>query len=174
MAKYVSPRKAAEYFGVTVQTLRNWEAAEKISTMRTHTNHRRYDIESYQGRGASKNSGAIIAYARVSSRKQKADLDRQIATLQQLYPGAEVITDIASGLNFRRVGLCAVLERVRSGNVRCVVVAHKDRLARFGFDLFKWLFEQDNCQLLVLNQDHLSPERELVEEYPCHCPRLLM
>ncbi|MDC0839035.1 IS607 family transposase, partial [Limnoraphis robusta] len=39
-----------------------------------------------------------------------------------------------------------------------------DRLARFGFDLISWLCEQDGTKIVVLNQDGLSPERELVED----------
>jgi predicted site-specific integrase-resolvase len=53
---------------------------------------------------------------------------------------------------------------VRQRDVGLVVVAHKDRLARFGFDLIKWLCELDGAELLVLNQDNLSPEREMVED----------
>lgn len=45
-----------------------------------------------------------------------------------------------------------------------VVVAHKDRLARFGFDLFQWLCEQNRCELVVLNETNLSPEQEMVED----------
>jgi predicted site-specific integrase-resolvase len=56
------------------------------------------------------------------------------------------------------------LERVRKGDVGFIVVAHKDRLARFGFDLISWLCEQDGTKIVVLNQDGLSPERELVED----------
>ena len=56
------------------------------------------------------------------------------------------------------------MERIFKGDVRMVVVAHKDRLARFGFDLFKWLCEQNRCELVVLNETNLSPEAEMVED----------
>ena len=74
-------------------------------------------------------------YARVSSAKQKGDLDRQIQDLQEAYPGHIVIRDIASGVNFKRKGLQTILEHVLSGLVNEVVVMRRDRLARIGADL---------------------------------------
>jgi predicted site-specific integrase-resolvase len=164
MPKYTSPRETAEYFGVCLHTLRRWEKDGKIQAIRTPKGQRRYEIASYTGISDLRRQRAIIAYARVSSRGQKADLDRQAAKLLELYPNAELIIDIASGLNFKRAGLRAVLERVRQGDVGSIVVAHKDRLARFGFDLICWLCELDGTKIVVLNQDGLSPERELVED----------
>jgi putative resolvase len=164
MPKYTSPNETAQYFGVCLHTLRRWEKDGKIQAIRTPSGQRRYDIASYTGISNERTQRAIIAYARVSSRAQKADLDRQAAKLLELYPNAELITDIASGLNFKRTGLRTVLERVRQGNVGSIVVAHKDRLARFGFELISWLCELDGTKIVVLNQDGLSPERELVED----------
>jgi predicted site-specific integrase-resolvase len=113
-------------------------------------------INSYAGRNTT--NLRTILYARVSSRSQRADLDRQIAKLLELYPAAELITDIASGLNFKRKGLRAILEAVRTGNVGAIIVAHKDRLARCGFELIEWLCQLDGTKIVVLNQDNLSPE----------------
>ncbi len=110
------------------------------------------------------NKRVVVIYARVSSRAQQPDLNRQVAALSNLYPNAEVISEIGGGLNFKRKKLLALLERIFKGDVRMVVVAHKDRLARFGFDLFRWLCEQNRCELLVLNETALSPEREMVED----------
>jgi predicted site-specific integrase-resolvase len=107
---------------------------------------------------------ATIIYARVSSRAQQSDLNRQVAALVTLYPEAEVISEIGGGLNFKRQKLQALLVRVMQGTVRRIVVAHKDRLARFGFDHFRWLCEQHGCEIVVLNETVLSPERELTED----------
>lgn len=164
MPKYTSPSETSQYFGVCLHTLRRWERDGKIQAIRTPSGQRRYDIASYTGISNKRTQRAIIAYARVSSRGQKADLDRQAAKLLELYPNAELVTDIASGLNFKRKGLRAILERVRQGDVGFIVVAHRDRLVRFGFDLISWLCELDGTKILVLNQDSLSPERELVED----------
>ncbi len=109
-------------------------------------------------------SRAVVIYARVSSRAQQPDLNRQVAALSALYPNAEIVSEVGGGLNFKRKKLLALLERIFKGDVRMVVVAHKDRLARFGFDLFRWLCEQNRCELVVLNETTLSPEREMVED----------
>jgi len=105
-----------------------------------------------------------ILYARVSSRDQLPDLDRQVEYLVSRYPDGEVVSEIGGGLNFKRKKMLAVLGQVMSGDVKRLVVAHKDRLARFGFDLFRWLCEQNGCELVVLNESSLSPSEEMVED----------
>ncbi len=95
--------------------------------------------------------------ARVSTRPQKADLSRQVERLSTLYPGAEVIKEVGGGLNLRRKGLITLLGRVLRGDIGIIVVAHKDRLARFGFDIIEWLCEQFDCKIVVLNEISLSP-----------------
>jgi predicted site-specific integrase-resolvase len=158
--EYVTPSEAAKTLGVSTQTLRNWDKAGKIKVIRTPTGLRRYDLSSIVGAV----QGTTIIYARVSSYKQREDLDRQADYLQSLYPEAEIIKEIGSGLNYKRQKLKAVLERVMSGDVQHIVVAHKDRLARFGFDLFQFICESNNCELVVCNNTSLSPEREMVED----------
>ena len=107
----------------------------------------------------------VIVYARVSSRKQQDDLERQVAYLKAKEPHAEVISDIASGLNFKRKGLKAVLERSLQGDKLTVVVAHRDRLARFGFDLIEWLIQRNGGQVVVLSKSaHTSPTDELLQD----------
>ncbi|UWU48798.1 hypothetical protein APLC1_3602 [Limnospira platensis C1] len=89
-----------------------------------------------------------------------------MAALSNLYPEAEVVSEIRGGLNFKGKGkkMLALLGQVLSGDVGMVVVAHPDRLAIWGFDLFRWLCEQNSCSLMVLNQTSLSPEPEMVED----------
>ncbi|WP_293109145.1 IS607 family transposase [Moorena sp. SIO3I6] len=103
-------------------------------------------------------------YARVSSRSQKADLEQQVQFLKSRYPEAEIIKDIGSGLNFRRKGLQSLLDRVLGGTCKYIVVAHKDRLCRFGFDLISWLCCKFKTKILVLDEKNLSPEQEMVED----------
>jgi predicted site-specific integrase-resolvase len=107
---------------------------------------------------------STILYARVSSPKQHEDLARQSEFLQSRYPSGELIAEIGCGLNYKRKKFIALLERVMSGDVERVMVAYKDRIARFGFDFFAWFCAQHACQLVVLNQVELSPEREMVED----------
>ncbi|MBV9385746.1 MAG: IS607 family transposase [Chroococcidiopsidaceae cyanobacterium CP_BM_ER_R8_30] len=171
IVKYVTPKEASETLGVNERTLRRWDAEGKIAVIRTPSGQRRYNVESYAAKSGSVENRAVVLYARVSSRAQQPDLNRQVAALSSLYPNAEIVSEVGGGLNFRRKKLLALLERVFKGDVRMVVVAHKDRLARFGFDLFRWLCEQNRCELVVLNETSLSPEREMVEDIASilHC-----
>ena len=161
MTNYLTPRKACQYLNVSEKTLRNWDRDGLISTIRTPTNQRRYDIDSVLG---TKTTRFVAIYARVSSAKQKEDLQRQIEFLQEKYPYGKLYKDIGGGLNFKRRGLLTLLESVLSGNVESIVVGHQDRLARFGVDLIRWICEQKDCKLVVLSRTELSPERELVED----------
>ena len=84
--------------------------------------------------------------------------------MRELYPDAEIVTDVAGGLNWQRKGLLSILERLHRGDKLDVVVAHRDRLARFGFELIEWLVVQNGGTVLVLNQSDASPESELTED----------
>ncbi|QUV79968.1 IS607 family transposase [Chloracidobacterium thermophilum] len=163
MTRYVKPREAADYFGVCLHTLRRWEQKGWINATRTPSGRaRRYDLDSYIK--TPRKVKRVVLYARVSSRGQKPDLERQIARLVNLYPGAEVVGEVGGGLNFKRPKFLALLERVRAGDVGTIVVAHRDRLCRFGFEFVEWYCHQYGCEVLVLDDDHLSPQQELVED----------
>ncbi|MEQ8540024.1 MAG: IS607 family transposase [Coleofasciculus sp. D1-CHI-01] len=165
MAKFVKPNEAANTLGVCLRTLRRWEAEGKINTIKTPSGQRRYDIEKFiKEESENGRRRATVIYARVSTRPQKSDLDRQVERLSMLYPSAEVIKEVGGGLNLRRKGLVSLLGRVLQGDVGTIVVAHKDRLARFGFDLIEWLCEQFDCKIVVLNQVSFSPHQELVQD----------
>jgi DNA binding domain, excisionase family len=163
MARYVKPREAADYFGVCLHTLRRWEQKGWIKAIRTPSGRaRRYDLDSYIK--TPRKVKRVVLYARVSSRGQKPDLERQVARLVSLYPGAEVVGEVGGGLDFKRPKFLALLERVRAGDVGTIVVAHRDRLCRFGFEFVEWYCRQYGCEVLVLDDDHLSPQQELVED----------
>ena len=159
--RYVPSREASRILGVHPQTLRTWAREGRIDYIRTEGNQRRYDVDSYIG--LSKPT-VTICYCRVSSKKQSEDLDRQIAFMRERYPDAEVISDVGSGLNFRRKGLLAILERVHQGAKLCVVVAYRDRLARFGTELIETLLERNGGEFVVFNHRDLSPEEEITTD----------
>lgn len=157
--KYVTPKEAAQNLGVSVSSLRRWEAEGKVKSIRTPGGQRRYCIEEYESEGKS-----IVCYARVSTHGQKDDLERQAEFLRSKYPRAEIITEIGSGLNFKRERFLSILERIHQRNVALLAVAYPDRLARFGFPLIEWLCEQCECKLVVLNESKLSPQEELIQD----------
>ncbi len=159
---YVTPGEAARILGVCDRTLRYWEEQGKITAIRTAGGQRRYDITTYTT-GATEDR-VIILYARVSSTKQKEDLQRQCEYLQSQYPDGELVKEVGGGLNYKRKKMLTILERVMSGNVKRIVVTYKDRLARFGFDLLEWFCTKHSCEIVVLNKVEFSPEREMVED----------
>ncbi len=159
--KFVPSRKAREVLGVHENTLRRWANEGKIRHIKTAAGQRLYDTDSFVGNLSEKRR---VCYCRVSSHKQKDDLERQIAFITGKCPGYEIVTDIGSGLNFKRKGLIALLESVCSGDVSEIVVAHKDRLCRFGFDLVRWLVEHHGGKLVVLDNVSQSPHSELVAD----------
>ena len=144
------------------QTLRKWAQDGRIDYIRTECNQRRYDVDSYLGQ--SRPARRPSATACVSSKKQSADLDRQVSFMRERYPDAEMVRDVGSGLNFRRKGLLAILERLHQGDKLRVVVAYRDRLGRFGTELIETLLERNGGELVVLNQRGLSPEEELTTD----------
>jgi predicted site-specific integrase-resolvase len=159
---YVKLREACERTGLHPHTLRKYADTGVIRSIRTPSGQRLFDIDSFVG---DQHSAHVVLYARVSSRKQKDDLERQVAYLKAKEPHAEVVTDIASGLNFNREGLKAILERSLQGDKLTVVVAHRDRLARFGFDLIEWLIQRNGGQIVVLSKSaHTSPTDELLQD----------
>ena len=106
-----------------------------------------------------------VCYARVSSKKQMDDLDRQKDFFRCNYPNHIVVSDVASGINWKRKGLLSLLESSMRGDISEVVVAHRDRLSRFAFELLEWIFRKNGVELVVLNRnDNQSEEQELSDD----------
>ena len=161
----VPSRVAASELGVHPNTLRNWANEGKIKFVKTATGQRRYDLSTLVRDGTdSEKKGSSICYCRVSSTKQRDDLERQSARMHELYPSYEIVTDIGSGLNFKRKGFISILERAMRGDVKELVVAHRDRLCRFGFDLVEWIIEKNGGRVMVLDNLEVSPYTELTRD----------
>ena len=158
---YVNTRKAVALLGVHPNTLRKWATDGRIEHIRSPGGRRLYNVDAFLREEVGV---GVVCYARVSSYAQKDDLRGQVALLQSRYPGAEVVKDIGGGLNWKRKGLVALLERLHSGEKLRIVVAHKDRLARFGFELIEWLAKQNGGEVVVLDESSCRPEQELTED----------
>jgi len=159
--KFYTSREAAKILDVCPNSLRKWADNGEINCIRTKSGQRRYDVESYIGKSTD---STTICYCRVSSHKQRDDLERQVEFLRNQYPTAEFVRDIGSGINFKRKGLKTILERAMSGINITLVVAHRDRLARFGIDLVRQVIEQSGGKLVVLEETLLSSEQELTND----------
>ena len=155
---YANPKEASKYYNVSEQALRSWAIQGKIKYFTTKGGHRRYSISDQE---CKQEPTEKIVYARVSSKKQQGDLDRQIKFLQTKYPKHKIISDIGSGINFKRKGFKRILEGIFKGIIKEVVVSKRDRFTRFGFELFEWIFKEHNALLL---SDSTSPEKSSEEE----------
>ena len=158
---YVNTRKAVALLGVHPNTLRKWANDGRIEHIRSPGGWRLYNVDAFLREEVGV---GVVCYARVSSYAAKDDLRGQVALLQSRYPGAEIVKDIGGGLNWKRKGLVALLERLYSGEKLRIVVAHKDRLARFGFELIEWLAKQNGGEFVVLDESSCCPEQELTED----------
>ena len=99
---------------------------------------------------------------------------RQTAFMRERYPEAEIVQDTGGGLNWKRKGLVSLLERLHRGDKLRIVVAHRDRLARFGFELIQWLAEQNGGGIVVLDNTGLQPRTGAHRGYSRHPPHLLL
>jgi putative resolvase len=108
------------------------------------------------------------AYLRVSSPAQRPDLANQRATVEQfcIAAGREIedyLDDVGRGLNYTRKNVLRLMEMVEHGEVSEIVIAHKDRLVRFGFEFFEKCCNAHGCRITVMNAESLSPEEEMVK-----------
>jgi excisionase family DNA binding protein len=162
--QHVTPKEAAKILGVHVSSLRRWENEGKLRAIRTPGGQRRFILEEVEKMGGMPRTVRTVCYGRVSTNGQQDDLQRQLEHLRTRHPEAEIISEVGSGLNFKRKKFLAILERIIDGDIQRLVIAHPDRLVRFGFELVKWLCTKFECELLVLNDRKLSPEQELVQD----------
>lgn len=166
--EYLRPEEACELLNVTVRTLLNWDYKGKIKCIRTEGGHRRFlktDLLKLKSKSEPKQTGRKICYCRVSTSSQKEDLERQIEYLGNKFPDHEIIKDIGSALNFKRKGFISILDSGIKGDISEIVVTHKDRLCRFGFELVERIISKtSNGKILVLNREKTSPEEELTQD----------
>ena len=161
----------AKKLGRSVQTIRRWEAEGKLVAKRLPSGHRYFDdsdVRLMLGSGAPPQR-CVIVYCRVSSAGQKDDLASQVSAMESFCLGSGVavdewVTEIGGGMNFKRKGFLKIIDRMQQGEVSKILVAHKDRLMRFGFDLFAHIAQQSGCEIVVVNQESLSPQQEMVED----------
>ena len=118
---------------------------------------------------AARQNKKIIIYCRVSSAGQKKDLISQRRSVEFfcLVAGKtidETLEDVGSGLNYKRKNFLRLMEMVEGGEVSEIVIAHKDRLVRFGFEWFEKFCVDHGVILTVMNAESLSPEEEMTKD----------
>lgn len=166
---FCTSNQAAKLLNIHPNTLRSWEDKNIIQSFRsTDKGHRRYNIQEFLSKRNKQEETPIIkkniCYCRVSSRNQKEELKNQVEYLKTRYPDYDIITDIASGLNYKRKGLQKILDYAKQGIIGQIVVTFKDRMCRFGFELIEYVVESSGGEILVLNQLESSPQEEMVKD----------
>lgn len=166
--------ETAKILGVSVKTVRRWTDSGKLTSHRSPSGHRRFNLQDIQK--LNENTLGIpenkitINYARVSSYDQKEDLIRQVKVLENYCANRgwqyETISDLGSGLNYKKKGLKQLLNRILTGDVGRLVLTHKDRLLRFGSELVFAICEEFNTEVIIINQskEEISFEQELTED----------
>ncbi|MFA4719102.1 IS607 family transposase [Pyrococcus kukulkanii] len=167
MERHYTLKEASRILGVTVKTLQNWDKQGKIRVIRTPGGRRRIPESEIKRILGIQEERKIIGYARVSSRTQKDELERQVQAIQQYAReqgwSVEILKDIGSGLNEKRKNYQKLLKMVANREVSKVIVTYPDRLTRFGFETLKTLFQAFGTEIVVINGEK-EPKEELIED----------
>lgn len=169
MKKMIKPKDFAKMVNRSVKTLQRWDNDGTLVAYRNPKNRRYYTIEQYyevSGIQPENKVGKTIIYARVSNLSQKDDLENQVDFLRQFANARgiivdEVLTDIGSGLDYNRKNWNEILYR---DDIDTIVFAHKDRFVRFGYEWFERFLKNKNVNILVVNNETLSPQEEMVQD----------
>lgn len=172
MEKIYTIREVADRLRKHIKTIQRWDRVGLLKANRTATNMRYYtqsQLERFMSIAPAEEDRRVVAYCRVSSQSQKVDLKNQRKVLEEFciargLANVEYVEEIGGGLNFKRKDFLEIVDRVLMGEVKTLIVAHRDRLARFGFELIEYLCKTHECELLVINSEKLSPEAEMVQD----------
>lgn len=171
MKNTYSPKQFGSLIGRTTKTLQKWDRDGILPAHRSITNRRFYTHDQYLEVVGRKSTVVkkLITYCRVSSAGQKNDLISQRKAVESfcLARGKEIqekLEDIGSGLNYKRKNFVKIMEMVEQGGVSEIVIAHKDRLVRFGFEWFEKFCSDHGVKIVVMNADSLSPEEEMTKD----------
>lgn len=171
--KYYSIGEFAKAIGKTTKTLRNWDKVGTLKPVRVESTGYRYysqeQLNHFLGiKGIETKTKKVIGYCRVSSHKQKDDLERQIENVRTyMYAKGyqfEVISDIGSGINYNKKGLNQLIDMITNSEVEKIVILYKDRLLRFGFEIIENLCNKYGTTIEVIDNTEKTEEQELVED----------
>ena len=167
MSNYIGRNEACERLNIHYLTLYSIAERNEIETI-IIGKRKMYNVEKYLRDHGMKTSliRRKVCYCRVSSKKQKDDLMRQIKEMKINYPTYEIISDIASGLNYERQGLKKILDYIIKGELETLVVAYRDRLTRFGYEMIEWMLkEYSKGELNVLHKnEETTPTEEITKD----------
>jgi putative resolvase len=173
LLKYYSIGEFAKAIGKTTKTLRNWDKVGTLKPVRVEATGYRYysqeQLNHFLGiKSIETETKKVIGYCRVSSHKQKDDLERQIENVKMYMIAKgyqfDVITDIGSGINYNKKGLNQLIDMITNSEVEKIVVLYKDRLLRFGFEIIENLCNKYGTTIEIIDNTEKTEEQELVED----------
>jgi putative resolvase len=169
MVKLVGRKELLKILNIHFSTLYNMIERKEIEVIKIGTKNF-YNLEKYlKDNNISIEENKIqrkICYCRVSSNHQKDDLERQIELVKNLYPNHEIISEIGSGLNFKRKGFLKCLDYAIKGELNELVVVYKDRLCRFGYEMVEHLITSySKGRVIIVNKsEEKTPLEEITED----------
>ena len=166
------PKDFAELLGVSVKTLQRWDREDILKAKRTPTDRRYYTYDQYlefKGINSANINKKTVIYTRVSTNGQKDDLKNQVEFLLNFTSSKgiivdETIEDIGSGLNYNRKKWNKLIDECMENKIDSIIVTHKDRFVRFGYDWFERFLSKFNVKIIAVNNELLSPQEELVQD----------
>lgn len=169
MSRFYKIGEASIFLGVSISTLRRWEKDGTLIPAKRTTGGTRYYSHEQVCSTKLESSNLTLAYARVSSRDQKKDLETQAELLSQYCFAKgwnhEVIKDLGSGMNYQKKGLKTLLKFILERKICRLVITHKDRLLRFGAELVFAICAAKEIEVVIINQGaDLSFEEELAQD----------
>ena len=169
LENWYSSKKIRQILQVSSQCLYQMRITGRIKTKQISDKKYLYKLPE---KFISNTEPKIAIYARVSTPKQKKDLDNHINYLRQyivsngnIVDNSLIFSDIASGMNESRKGLNDLITEIISGTVNKVIISNRDRLTRFGYGYLKSLFDRYNCEIIEVNlTEDKSFEQELADD----------
>lgn len=162
--------KFAKKVGVNVVTLRRMEKKGELLPAHVSSGGTRYySVEqlNYFGKSETTNK-LIVGYCRVSTPSQKDDLVNQINNVKSYMISKgyqfEIITDIGSGINYKKKGLKQLVDKINNREISKVVILYKDRLIRFGYELIEYMCEINGVEIEIIDHSKKSKEAELTDD----------
>lgn len=166
--EFVNMKTAMEITGLCKKTLQNYDKEGKIETIRTSGRWRKFNIRKYLKENGIEVESLLrkkVIYCRVSSYDRKDDLERQVQKLKQKYKDYEIITDVGSGINFKRAGLKKIIDYAIKNKLDEVVVTYKDRLCRIGYDLLEHIFEfYSSAKITIENKEEYTVNEDITKD----------
>ena len=162
----------AKLINVTTQTLRNWDKQNKLKPVILESGHRRYTNEHLNLINGIKESTKInVIYCRESTKMQKESLKLQEEKIKEFCISNgikidKVISEFGSALNYKRQGLLELIDLITKNKVENLIIYYKDRLVRFGYELFEELSNKYNFKILIIDssESNKSKEKEFADD----------